>query len=485
MMNKLWIPAICFAVTACGDALIANPESFLTPDNFYRTASDMDGAIAAAYEPLTQGIDAFGRNLWNTMDAGSDEAISNPAVPSAVAQAFGLLNFAPDQPRIVSPWPRLYRTITRANIVVDRTPDIDADEDRKNALVGEAKFLRALAYSYLVRLWGDVPLVVREEDALRQDDVVRSPVDEVYDLIIRDAQDAAQWLPERWDAANVGRATRGAALALLADVHLTRGEWQPAADAAQQIIESGIYDLFPDFLDNFVPAHNNGIESVFALQVSSEPGIPGSRFVNMYYPREVGAGRGGGWAWFLPNQWQVDSFNEQDYRKDVTYETRFLNVITGDWVTVPTPHVYKFRSGEVIEVNNGDVNIPIYRFAEVLLLYAEAVNELGRPGEAVGYVNMVRARARNADGTQRAEPADYVGPIEQEVVREIIFQERRWELAHEAKRWFDLVRRGEQYFMSQLQQNDPQAQPAPHKMLLPLPQTEIDQNPALVQNPGY
>lgn len=484
-MKKIWImPLALLALGGCEDSLQESPESFLAPENFYQTPSDMDAALAAAYQPLTSGIEAFGRNLWNTLDAGSDEAISNPAVPSAVAQAFGLLNFGPDQERIVSPWSRFYQTITRANIVIDRTPKISGTQERKNAILGEAKFLRAFSYFYLVRLWGGVPLVLTEADALKMD-MPRAPVEEVYAQIVADAQEAANSLPARWDGANAGRATRGAALALLSKVYLTRQEWQKAADAAKEVIDSNVYSLHSNFLQNFVPAGNNGVESVFALQVSSEPGLPGSRFVDMYFPREVGAGRGGGWAWVVPNLWLVNSFMPGDYRREVTYETRFFNQRTNQWQTVNKPHVYKFRPSVVLNTNAGDVNIPIFRYAEVLLIYAEALNELGRPQEAVQSLNLLRARARNANGTARATPANYSGPVTQAAVREAIFQERLWELAHEAKRWFDLVRRGQEYWASQLRAHDPQAQVEPHKMLLPIPQEEISQNKALEQNPGY
>src|SRR5690606_12917391 len=159
--------------------------------------------------------------------------------------------------------------------------------DEKAMLIGEGKFLRALSYFYLVRLFGDVPLVVLQADAV-ESDAPRAPAEAVYALIIQDAKDAAQSLPPEWHGNNAGRATSGAALTLLSKVFLTRQEWQEAAEAAKQVIDSGVYSLLPDYLQNFVPAYHNSVESVFALQASNEPGLVGSRFVDMYYPLEVG-----------------------------------------------------------------------------------------------------------------------------------------------------------------------------------------------------
>ena len=486
MRNKLWIApvALLLAAPGCDSLLQEEPESFLAPENFYRTAADMDAAIFAAYQPFVSGENNFAKNLWVTLDGGSDESLSNPVVPSAIVQAFGALDFTPDQFRINSNWAEFYRTISRTNIVIDRAPGIQASADRKAALIAEAKFLRAFSYFYLVRLYGDVPLVKSEADAA-QKDTPRAPVEEVYKLIIADAEEAAKALPARWDAANLGRATRGAALALLADVHLTRKEWDKAAAAAKQIIDSGSYSLIPDYLRVFATASENGPEDVFSLQTHDDPSTAGARYVDIYYPREVGQGNCGGWAWIVPNPWQVNSYQPGDYRKEVTYETKFLNCRTNRVVTVDKPHLYKFRPQQLINITSGELNIPIDRYAEVLLIYAEALNELGRTSEAVEYMNRIRARARNANGTARAEPANYSGPMTQAAVREAIFQERRWELAHEGKRWFDLVRRGQDYWTSQLGQNDPQAKLAPHKMLLPIPTQELAQNKALTQNPGY
>lgn len=475
--------ALIMATAACDDLLTENPSSFLTPENFYQTVGDAEAALVAAYAPLGS-TQAFGYNLWVTLDGGSDEAMSNPVVPSSLVQSFGRLDYDPTQDRITTSWVAFYQVITRANILIDRLPELDAPEDQKAELTAEAKFLRAFSYFYLVRLYGGVPLVTGEQDPLERN-VPRASTDQVYELIIADAEDAAAELPLERGAGDLGRATRGAALALLSDVYLTRGEWESAADHARQVMDLGVYDLYADYLDAFLPAYKNGPEHIFSIQFVDAEGSPGSQHAYFYFPREVGNGQGGGWAWIVPNPTHTDSYAPGDYRKDVTYVDEFVRLATGEAEKVDKLHTYKFRPTQVARTTSGDANSPVYRYAEVLLTYAEALNELGQTDEAIRQLDVVRARARNADGTPRSEPADYAGPASREAVREAIFDERRWELAHEGKRWFDMVRRGEDYWMTQLQENAPQAEPAPHKMLLPIPQTEINQNTALEQNPGY
>lgn len=483
MNAKLWmVPLALLALPGCGDLLTETPEAFIGPENFYGTAADAIAAVNGVYAGLSESGQGFKNQLWLAMDAGSDDARVGPQVGQVDNRITGTLAYSSGSSRVTGAWGVFYTTITRANDVIDRVPGVAMTESRKASVIGEARFLRALSYFYLVRLYGDVPLITSiEQDGI---DVARTPTEEVYAQIIQDAGEAAQALPDSWTGVDVGRATRGAALTLLAKVHLTRQEWQQAADAAIQVIDLGVYGLTPNYIDAFLPATKNGAEEVFALQFSGVTGGLGSRFVRTYYPREMGPGQGGGFAVAQPTLGLVDSFLPGDYRREVGYLTRVVNT-EGDSVDI-YPHVFKYRPTQTVAMDNGDVNIPIYRYAEVLLIYAEALNELGRTGEAVPYLNRIRARARQGAGDEtRAEPADYSGSMTQAAVREAIFQERRFELAHEGKRWFDLKRRGVDYFMAQIA-TDPEATFLdPNDMLWPVPQEEIDLNPNLTQNPGY
>jgi len=483
MRAKLLIlPAALALVQGCGDLLTETPQDFLGPENFYRTATDAEAAVNGVYAGFLESGALFKNGLSLALDAGSDDARVGPQVGQVDNRITGALNYSAGSPRITNPWGEFYKVITRANDVVDRVPSIAMPEARKASIIGEAKFLRALSYFYLVRLYGDVPLVIRAEEIGL--DVSRAPKEQVYQQIIRDATEAAAALPTTWTGSGAGRATQGAALALLADVHLTRREWSQAATAAKRVIDSNVYSLFPNYLNAFLPATKNGQEHVFSLQATGANTIVSSQYVRTYYPREMGTGQGGGFAVAQVTQRFYDSYLPGDYRKEVGYRTSGPNP-QGRIVTF-YPHVYKFRPSNPIAMDLGDVNIPIYRYAEVLLMYAEALNEQNQPAQAVTYLNMIRARARLGTGNEnRADPANYTGPAAQAAVREAIFQERRWELAHEGKRWFDLLRRGQDYFMSQLRL-DPEATGLdPNDMLWPVPQDELDLNKNLTQNPGY
>jgi tetratricopeptide (TPR) repeat protein len=476
----LTVPFLLAMLGGCDDLLTETPESFLAPENFYRTAQDAEAAVLSTYEPLGGGNNVV--QYFISVEVGSDEG-QVAADPNPNTRMSAALTYDAQSPWVTNPYRQFYLTITRANMALEQIPEVPMNEGRKQVLIGEAKFTRALGYYHLVRLYGAVPLVTTPAEQLQPPQ--RAPEEAVYQQIFQDAQEAAESLPVAWDESNTGRATRGAALTLLADAHLYRQEWQQAADYAKQVIDLGVYSLFPDYLQAFLPAFENGQEHIFSLQANGPTSPVGSAFAALYFPREVGPNRGGGWGMGAPTLWHYNSYIAGDHRKEVTYRTDWVN-LAGEEFNDLHPHVYKFRPTRVTPHTSGDVNRPIYRYAEVLLIYAEALNELNRPAEAVQYLNRIRERARRGTGTEnRAEPADYTGSLAQDVLREVIFQERRWELAHENKRWFDLKRRGEQYFMEQIAAHSPQATGLhPSKMLWPIPQSEVDMS-GLQQNPGY
>ena len=203
----------------------------------------------------------------------------------------------------------------------------------------------------------------------------------------------------------------------------------------------------------------------------------------MFYPQEMGANGTGGFAAAVPLAWSVDSsYAPGDYRKDVTYFTSG-KTISGQTVTF-APHIYKYRPTS--HPGPQDTNWPIYRYAEVLLFNAEALNELGRTAEAVTFLNQVRARARKGTGNEnRPQPANYSGPMTQDAVRDAIIEERRIETVFEGDRWFDLIRRGPAYFLNAMKRDPYATDVTATDMLWPIPQRAIDANSNLTQNPGY
>jgi hypothetical protein len=380
--------------------------------------------------------------------------------------------------------------ITRSNLILDKVPAITMDETQKSQILAEAKFLRSFAYFNLIRLYGDVPLVTTPEEQTVLGP--RTPKADVWTQVIKDATEAETALPVSWDSGNKGRATQGAADALLADVYLWRSsaedsnEWQKVADQAKKVIDSGVYSLVPNYINAFLPGSQNRSEEIFAVQTTGAAGGTDLSTAEWAWPREMGAGSPGGWGTYVPTTSLLELYPTGDYRREVSYFSHGPNP-NGVDVTFYRPHVYKYRP--TTRPGPQDANWPLYRYAEILLMYAEAQNELGHPEIAAQYVNMVRARARNGTGSEnRAQPADISTTLSQTAMREAILNERRMELAFESKRWFDQVREGFEYFQSSMIANDTTAVAAnisPAKMLWPIPQTQIDLNPALQQNPGY
>jgi starch-binding outer membrane protein, SusD/RagB family len=474
-------------VTACKDVLTEQPRDRISTDAFYQTAADAKAAIAATYRPLSTGS-LWGTNLQWALNAATDESRVGPEEENPNIVALTQLSWTTTNPYIAGSnaaggaWGGLYQMITRANLVLAKVPGITMDETQKNQILAEAKFLRALGYFYLVRLYGDVPLVTTPEEQVALGG--RTPQAQVFAQIVKDATEAEAALPASWPTSDKGRATKASAEALLAEQYIWRKDWPNAATNAKKIIDSGLYGLQANYISAFLPGSQNRNEEVFAAQSSSATGAPAIDIAAWEYPRNMNPNSNGGWGTWQPLQSFIDAYTPGDYRREVSFFTSGIDP-TGKTVTF-LPHVYKFRPSQ--RPGQQDVNWPIYRYADVLLMYAEALNEQGQTAAAIPYVNMVRARARNGTGTEnRSSPADLSTGLSQAQARQAIFDERKFELAFEGKRWFDLVRQGFPVFQA-AESSDPTVIPTniqPTRMVWPIPQAQIDLNPALTQNPGY
>ena len=506
------ILALVVATTGCEDTLTEVPESFITSDTYYQTVEELESAAVAMYS-LFQDWNMFKVQYHWTYELAADQGRFHPDEPNVETQAPEYLNWTATSRDAVQPWKTLYWNILRSHQLLDNLDNVEfEDPGHKAELEGEGKFMRAFHYFWLVRSYGDVPLYLSETEQLRVD-MPRTPQSEVLAQIIQDATDAAAALPATRPGDETGRATRGAALMLLADAYRWRAnvltqspeDWQAASDAALEVINSNVYSLEPDYGEIHAPGPRNRPEEIFAVQSIGGGGWwQISLYGSVYWPRNLGAG--GGWAVVVPTPQFYDSYIDGDYRKEVTFWTSGCPadqpVDCGNPVQfTPTSPQYGFPNGYP-HVNKyvpsdrglnfwggGDVPIPLYRFAEAYLIYAEAENALGRSGVAAQAINTLRARARQGSGGEsREQPAD-ISAMDQASMKDAIYQERSWELSYELKRWFDLVQRGEQYFISQFQANDPLAADLGNldgtRMFLPIPLEEIQKNPALVQNPGY
>ncbi len=495
---------------ACGDLLTEAPPGTITSENYYQTAAQIETAAVAMYAALAGEWDFFKIQQHWTFELPSDQGRFHPDEPNVETQAPQFLNWTSASRDAVQPWRMHFMNLMRAHIVLEFAPQVEfADPARQRSLIAEAKFMRAFHYFWLTRIYDGVPLFTNLAEQ-RAGERPRATEAEILTQVIQDATEAAQDLPSSRPTSELGRATRGAALMLLADAHRWRAnvhtqsqqDWQAVSAAAKGVIDSGVYGLVPNYIDAFLPGSEARSEEIFAVQFANIGWFGIDLWGGVYLARNMPQVEG--WAVVVPTPQFYHSYPEGDYRHEVTFRTHACpdggdtgcadaerihftpHNFTG-FTTLGHPHVWKYRSSDYGRNlwGAGDANGPMYRYAEALLLYAEAQYELGNPTEALAALNQVRARARQGTGAEnRAQPANLAA-----ISKDIIYQERSWELAYELKRWFDLVQRGEAYFSSQLLANDPLSNNMglvrPTHMRLPIPAEEIAKNPLLVQNPGY
>lgn len=464
--------------------LSTEPEDSLSPVNFYESEEDAVAAIYSVYERLgTQGLYNLDGVMYILSNA-SDQ--TRPFGADAERVALDDYSTTPLNTITSNWWKTSFQIINRANAVTNNVPDIQMDETLRAAIVGEAQFLRALAYFNLVRMYGKVPIITQETDSFEDIREPRAPVDSVYAQIIRDLENAEQVLPESYNADNQGRATAGAAKTLLAKVYLTRERWQEAADKAKEVIDSGKYGLFEDYAHVFLPEFENGKEHIFSIQFHAGDQNAGKqgRFWTYTAPnarKTAGlsvAGGGSSFGAIFPEPKYYEEYPD-DYRKEVNFFTEWTFQKEDTTVTFE-PHYYKYHDPGQTNAKRSSVNFPLFRYAEVLLIYAEASNEAngGPTPQAYQALNQVRQRARY-------NMADSVLPdlsgLTQSGFREAVLQERNWEFAGEGKRWFDLKRTNR--LVEELQEDGKNIQE--YNRLFPLPNIELELNNDWQQNPGY
>ena len=479
MKRYILIFSILSAVMGgCEKSLDFEVKDRITLDNFFETSDDAVASVNAIYDALGD-VDLYNSSLWLIQDLASDDCDALATWNDPNAHQFDRYTLQANNNYTTHIWRASYQLITRANLSIERIPDISMDESLKARLLGEAKFLRGLNYFNLVRLYGDVPLVLQTESDIDDYLVPRTDRAEVYDQIIQDLQEASGVLPKTYSGSSLGRATRGAALGTLAKVYLTLGQWEPAAEKALEVINLNVYSLWDDFTDNFKEAHKNGKESVFSVQFYSGLVSENSRIVisglpSIYaFPAGVGI--------ILPTDDLLNSFEEGDYR----YEATFFEEYNYFGNNTFEPHIWKHWDQDAYppdKTGQSGANFPVMRYSEILLIYAEALNELnqGPTQDAYDAVNQVRERARN--GVEGVLP-DLSG-LSYAAFRDAVLKEKRCETVNEGQRWFDLVRTGNLEEYVKRAKGD-KANPQPFNYVFPIPQRELDLNQHLIQNDQY
>jgi hypothetical protein len=488
----------------CSDFLKEEDPSNLTQDSFYTTAKHADAAIAATYADARfygDGAGIFSSN-WQLLEAPTGTTTTETAQNSDLNNLYSL-TYDPNTGHIQNWWRGTYKVIANANLVLKNVPKIIMDDAHKNRVLGEARFLRAWAYFYAVRLWGDIPLILEPQTATSADFYPsRTPQETVYNQIVDDLTQAeGAGLP--WTDAT-GRVSTSAVKSLLAKVYLTMAgfplqkgasHYTLAAAKAKEVIDNaGSINLFPTYRDIHDPAKKNTVEHIFSLQYHSE--IAENPMGNMYPNFKPVTYRGpSGTGSTIPTVSFYNSYEPGDLRavdqQGWFYTTYYTNG-NGAPFALGAPYIFKHfnvtanGTAGVAGTAKDNLNVPMIRFAEVLLIYAEAQNELGLNQLAYDSFKRIRDRA------QLTTPA--IGTYTQATFREAVWKERWHELAFEGITWFDMVRlrkvfnqttKGFDNFVGHVLLNSNQPLQEKH-LLFPITRQEMVNNPNLTpQNPGY
>jgi len=472
---------------SCKKALEEDPRSLLTDRAFYTTASDAVLAVNAVYDHLGSGTSnpdfggVYFNSYWVIQAVTSDNGKAGNPDPSTIQ--LSEFRHDPGNIQVQSVWEDAYKTINVSNIALANIPDIEMDDQLKSRLLGEVYFIRALMYFELVRMFGDLPLQLEPTTDLSILTIERTPAEVVYQQLKTDLDEAIARLPINYSGADIGRATTGAASALKAKVHLTLGEWEDAREETRRVMASGVYALLPDYADVFKIANNNSTEIVFGINFTfnNDAIWETSQFNVRALPLALNRNSN---SFEIPTADVYNDFDPLDRRREVTFATSFTE--SDGTVLTFEPHIFKYWDQQA-EPSASSSGSDFYnlRYPDILLMYAEAVNEAnGSPtAEAYEAVNRVRRRAR-FEGENERNILPELSNLTQAEFRLAVWKERRREFVWEGQRWFDLVRQG------RLKQRVEEAKPgtnvvADKHRLFAIPQRERDLNPNLTQNPGY
>ena len=528
-ISALATAAVLLSLSSCNDWLKEESPGTTELSDYFTSGATAIQTITGCYSPLGWEYNETYYSEWFFGDIVSDDALKGGQNVSDGADAYDIDNFKTTAYNtiVLDYYRAKYMGISRCNLALQEIPDVEADDDmteeRRDCLLGEAYFLRAFYYFQLVRIFGGVPLVDFVIDSSAEWKQDRATVDEVYELIFSDLQMAYEllWNKDEYDDEDLGRATKGAAVAMLCKAYLYHGDYDEAYEWGQVFVDemynTGDYSLCPTYSDNFTLDGENGPESVFEIQYVEDEmsdygegnGFTRGTFTTILVrPRSTNLGTKAGWGWDHPTQNLYDEFEDGDPRRDVAialpdedeWDNEELNYLGSLYYN----NKYAYSEGgtwpALAHASRAPLNYKLIRASDVLLLYAEAALESGRSTtNAKWALEEVRSRARaNADDSSALPEFpnynDYTDS--EEDLRAAIRHERRVELAMEGHRWFDLVRWGIAYEVmdkdtgtyGSTETDEARAEMATfvegkHE-LFPIPAEEINLNP-MEQNPGY
>lgn len=480
----------------CKKELNYQPESALSPNQVF---SDANGATAAV-TGIYRAFEILKRNEIGLIGIlGTDEGKTTTFVPGfggywlqlSALSSYDNVQLGSQNGVISFFWQFAYTCIGNANMVIKYLPTSPVDEGLRKRLIGEAKFLRAANYFYLVQLFGDVPMPTEDVNTtFDKDGYPRSPVADVYKLIIDDLKFAVINLSNK-SQTPAGRASKQAAEALLGKVYLTLKDYPNARTTLEPLMSDGEVGLLDNFGDLFKETNENNKESLFEIQYITQSGYTES-WANLLgsWALSVSQPGGGGQA-IICTDYAANIYPDDDsIRKDASLRSVYYDPNTNQpgylnwWGDVGKPHVKKYEQSTGQNAATSSRNIYYLRYADAVLMYAEALNELGQTSDALPYFDKIRERAKAHD-----LETDLGHTPSQQEFRDAMVTERIKELMFEGWRWFDLKRWG--LLISRTKLYNPDATnniEAPKHLLYPIPFSEFTNNRTLKlsdQNPGY
>jgi hypothetical protein len=496
---------LCIATSCKKDLLDQQSPNALPVEQFWKSEDDAQKGVNAIYQMFYQN-GGFNRWIYFRLDLTSDEGFSkSPWLELGDWTRFQYVNYNFFEGN-VNTFADVYKAIFRCNQVLARVPDIEfKDANKKEQLLAEAKFLRGFYYYYAAILWENVPIVLTPQTPT--DMPQQGNLTQVWAQVEKDLTEASTALPEQYTGVNIGRATKGAAQAMLGKAYMQQHKWGEAKTAFDYLVTGtgkGYYDLV-DFKENFRATQENNKESVFEIQFSNanktaEGDGPNSNMgtnrTQFFAPRSIG------WSDGQARNWMVAEFkkekttdNKIDPRLEYTLFYPQLEADFGDkiygrsWQWDADEAWFKKYSRDYYRSNEdyyNEVNNRVIRYADVLLMYAETLNELGQTSDAYQYVDLVRARSK-MKSLATAYPA--IG-TDKTLFRDRLKMERELELCGESVRWADLKRWGDldtQAAVDKVAERDPDFKNfvVGKNIRLPLPQVEVQNNTNLHQNPNY
>jgi len=470
------ILTILVTLTSCSDFLSLSPEYQINEINYYQSENDYETAVVGIYS-LLQGLHNL--TIMYPAELLTDNTEINSYTWGSVVAEYDEAEVTSANSIINSIWTSCFTAIAYSNNILSRIDDIEMSDTKRNQFEGEALFIRAYCYFYLVRLYGEVPIVevaFRSPDEISSFDMTRQPVSEIYTLIQDDLISAASLL--QGIELSKGRASEGAAKTLLGKVYLTEEDYTSAATTLKEVIDMKTYSLVDDYGSMFDGSNEESDESIFEIEYLSGDLGEGNSFSSSYTPglfnMAIFPNNMNGNGYMCPTQDLYDSYEEGDKRKTASV---IDSVLLTDGTYEYTLCGLKFVDFTTGTSGDGGINYTALRYADVLLMYAEALNENNQTSEALSYINEVRERA----------DLDDLSGLSKEEFALAMEKERRIEFFHEGHRWFDLLRTGraKTVLNAYFESTGSSYTLEDYELLMPIPDDELEISPELEQNEGY